>query len=128
MENQPKFCKAGIHDLNDPFHVRTNVNGSRVCRICDNARKKRNKSFRKDKQNYCRGCKVPLTVGKTWAFCTTACEKKYRATNYLYSNEKESYRNSILLNLYMQLDRASMSWERNDIKEKIKEVIASQKI
>lgn len=128
QQQLPKFCKAGIHDLNDPFYVRNDKKGTRICRICDNARKEKNRLNRKNKQNFCRGCKALLALGKTWPFCTAACEKRYRNTNYMYSNEKESARNNLLDHLYKCLDRASMSWEKEDLRAKIREVISSCKI
>jgi hypothetical protein len=124
----PKLCKKGLHDLSIPSNVRGKGQGARVCRICDNARKEFYRLARRNRQNFCRGCKTSLPLGRTWPFCTSACEKKYRTTYHQYSSEKDAARNELLMTLYKELDRASMSWEKEDLRAKIREVISSSKV
>lgn len=128
LPTKPRLCKKGLHDLNIPSNVRGKDQGNIICRICDNDRKKFYRLARKNKQNFCRACKTTLPIGRIWPFCTTSCEKRYRNISYQYSNEKDAARNILLIDLYQQLDRASMSWEKEDLRAKIREVISSCKV
>jgi hypothetical protein len=120
-------CKRG-HDLTAENAIGYDHNAARrFCRLCRNLRKLESLRRAALRPRTCATCKRPLPHSGTWGYCSTPCEKTARARNS--SGDKshdDAMRTSRLLALYDELERASTSWDRADIRARIEAVKATE--
>jgi hypothetical protein len=116
-------CFSGKHDITLPGATKLNSDGTKYCVQCHTERRK----YRDNTvQKTCRNCKVLLPLGRAWAFCSNKCKNILDAKNGANAQREQCAKTNTLLWLYDQLDRASTSWEKTDIKAKIALVMSSK--
>jgi len=118
-------CFSGKHDITLPGATKLNSDGTKYCAQCHTERRKhRDNTVQKN----CRNCKVLLPLGRAWAFCSNKCKAILDAKNGINAEREQSAKTNTLLWLYSQLDRACLSWERAELKQKIQAVIDSKEL
>jgi len=117
------MCLADRHLLSDPETIGVDPSGRRYCRRCKSERRLR---ALRDTQRRCATCGTELRLGTTWRWCSTACQSSYKRRRPQTIDIEDSGRALRLLALHDDLERAAMSWEREEIRAKIDVLMREQ--